>query len=249
LGKGLRGGPVVKAFARRIVVDGHVLAETTGREHCEIGFAGHEAAHPSDGILDAALLPGRVGITEEGVDRQAVKPMVACELGTVVEGDGLAQRLREAAEQPEEMAGNAVGHFVGQSDGKQQARLAFVHGQDRLTVFGEHHQIGFPVPAGGAIGSLDRAFGQGNAAFNEVLRAATFPAAAAAFALAARQTAPPAIVLGAGKLGVNEAVDTLIRDHLVTPLALEPAGNLLGRPTACEPLNDGCSQALIAFQA
>ena len=136
--------------------------------------------------------------------------------------------LREAAEQLEEMPGNAVGHLVGQSDGKQQARLAFVHGQDRLTVFGEHHQIGLPVPAGGTVGSLDGAFGQGNTAFNEVLRASTLPAAAAAFALAAWQTAPPAIVLGAGKLGINETVDALIGDYLATPLAPEPAGDLLG---------------------
>src|SRR3954447_23040705 len=103
-----------------------------------------------------------------------------------------------------------------------------MHGQDRLTVFGEHHQVGLPVAAGGAVGSLDRAFRQGNTAFDEFLRASAPSAAAATFALAARQTAPPAIVLGAGKLGVDEAVDGLIGDHLTAPLALEPAGNLLG---------------------
>jgi len=72
LSKGLRRGPVVKAFARRVVVDGHELSETACRERCEVGFAGHEAAHSSDRVLDAALLPGRVWVAEEGVDREAV---------------------------------------------------------------------------------------------------------------------------------------------------------------------------------
>jgi hypothetical protein len=73
-----------------------------------------------------------------------------------------------------------------------------VHGQDRLTVFGEHHQVGFPMAAGGAVGSLERAFRQGNTAFNEVLRATALSAATATLALAARQISAPAIVLGAG---------------------------------------------------
>src|SRR5688572_3628502 len=101
------------------------------------------------------------------------------------------------------------------------------------------------MAAGGAAGSLERAFRQGNTAFNEVLRAAALSAAAATFALAARQISPPAIVLGAGKLGIDEAVDALIGDHLTAPFPLEPAGDLFGRPAACEPLNDGGSQALI----
>src|SRR5215218_6913765 len=109
------------------------------------------------------------------------------------------------------MPGHAISHLVGQSDGKQQARFAFMHGQDRLTVFSEHHQVGLPVTASGSIGGLSWAFVQGNTAFNEVLRASTLPAAAAALALAARQTTPPAIVLGAGQLGIDEAVDALVR--------------------------------------
>src|ERR1044071_133423 len=132
------------------------------------------------------------------------------ELGAIVEGDGLTKRLRQAAEQPEQGPGNAIGDLVGQSNGEQQARLAFMYGQDRLAVFGEHHQIGLPVSAGGAIGGIGRAFGQGNTAFNEVLRTSTLAAAATAFVLAARQVTTPAIVPGASELGIDEAVDALI---------------------------------------
>src|SRR4029077_16374716 len=41
----------------------------------------------------------------------------------------------------------------------------------------------------------------------------------------------------------------LVGDHLASLLAGQPTGDLLGRPAACEPLNDGGSQALITFQA
>jgi hypothetical protein len=225
--KGLGRGPEVKALAWGVVVDGHEPAEAAGRDRCEIGFAGHEAAHSSDRVLDTALLPGRVGITEEGLDRQAVQPVMTRELSAVVEGDGLTKWLRQAAEQIEEMTSDAIGSFAGQPDREQETGLALVHGEDRLTVFCEHHQVGFPVTAGRAVGGLNRSFCQGNTAFNEVLRSAALPAPASAFAFAARQIAPPAIVPGAGKLGVNEAVDALIGDDLAAPLALESACDLL----------------------
>jgi hypothetical protein len=89
-------------------------------------------------------------------------------LGSVVEGDGLAQRLRYDAKQVDEMARDPVGSLAGQPDRQQETRLALMHGQDRLTVFSEHHQIGFPVTAGLTIRHLDRPVCHGNTAFNEV---------------------------------------------------------------------------------
>src|SRR5436305_12920556 len=94
LSKGLGGSSEVKAFTRRIVVGGDELSEAAGWKPCEIGFARDEAAHPADGIFDTALLPGRVGIAEEGLDREVMQREVAGELGSVVEGDGMAQRVR-----------------------------------------------------------------------------------------------------------------------------------------------------------
>ena len=174
-GEGLGWGFEVKAFSWGVIVGGNELSEASVWERCEVGFAGHEAAHSSDGVFDTALLPGRVGIAEEGADRQAVQLMMAGEFGAVVEGDGLTQLLGQSAEQIEEMTGNAVSGLAGQPDRQQEAGLALVHGQDGLTVFGEHHQVGFPMAAGLSIGGRNRAFRQGNTAFNEVLRAAALP--------------------------------------------------------------------------
>jgi hypothetical protein len=108
-GESLGWSSEVKAFPRCVVVDGDQVSKAAVWQCGEVGFAGHEAPHPADGVLDAALLPGRVGIAKEGVDRQAVQPMMAGELGAVVEGDGLTQLLRHGAEQPDEMAGDAIG--------------------------------------------------------------------------------------------------------------------------------------------
>jgi hypothetical protein len=60
---------------------------------------------------------------------------MASELGAVVEGDGLTQRLRYGAKQIEEMTSDAVCRLAGQADCQQEAGLALMHGQDRLTVF------------------------------------------------------------------------------------------------------------------
>src|SRR5205085_10067625 len=85
LSKGLGGSSEVKAFTGRIVVGGDELTEAAGWEGCEVGFAGDEAAHSTDGIFDAALLPGGVGIAEEGLDREVMQREVAGELGCFVE--------------------------------------------------------------------------------------------------------------------------------------------------------------------
>jgi hypothetical protein len=226
-GESLSWSSEVKAFPRCVVVGGDQVSKAAVWQCGEVGFAGHEAPHPADGVLDAALLPGRVGIAKEGVDRQAVQPIVAGELGAVVEGDGLTQLLRHGAEQLDEMAGDAIGSLAGQPDRQQQTGFALMHGQDGLAVFCEHHQVGFPVTTADAVANLDRPFCHGNTTFNEACRASALPTPTAAFALAARQISAPTIVLGAGDLGVDEAVDALIGDHLAPLLQGKPAGDLL----------------------
>jgi hypothetical protein len=173
---------------------------------------------------------------------------MAGELGTVVESNGPAQRLRHGAEQIDEMTSDALRRLAGEPDCQQEAGLTLMHGQDRLAVFCEHHQVGFPMPPSLAIGGLDRPICHGNTAFNEACRASALTAAAAAFALAARQIPAPAIILGAGKLGVDEAIDALVGDYLTPMLDSEPACDLFRRTAACEPLHDGGSQACLALQ-
>ena len=135
LGEGLCRGSEVKAFARRVVVGGDRLADAAGRELCEVGRAGDEAAQAAEGVLDAAFLPGRVGVAEEGLHQEALQGKVSGELGAVVERDGAAQRLWYGFEQAHEMAGDAGGEFALDGDREQQARGALVDRQDGLTVF------------------------------------------------------------------------------------------------------------------
>ena len=64
-----------------------------------VDFSGQQTAEPTDGIFDAAFLPGRVGVAEVGLHVQmGVQLLVVGELGAVIEGDGLAQRLGQRRE-------------------------------------------------------------------------------------------------------------------------------------------------------
>jgi len=87
-------------------------------EGSQIGLARQEAAHAADGILDAALLPGCVGIAKEGLHCEIMQRQMAGELGTIVEGDGLAQCIRQGSEQMNEMASDTSGGLTGKADGQ-----------------------------------------------------------------------------------------------------------------------------------
>src|SRR6202040_2365753 len=63
------------------------------------------------------------------------------------------------------------------------------------------------------------------------------------------QIVAPGAVIGAADLGVDEAVDGLVADGDRFLLALEPAGNLLGRPTALQTAENEVAQLGIALQA
>src|SRR5208282_1715424 len=79
--------------------------------------------------------------------------------------------------------------------------------------------------------------------------AAAFAAAQAALALATRQIEAPGIVLGAGDLGGDEAVDRLVADDGSGVVAGQPTGNLLGRPAAAQALEDEGLELGIAQQS
>src|ERR1700732_1503844 len=76
LREGLGRGSEVKAFARSVVVGGDGLTEAAGWELCEVRLAGDEAAQAAEGVLDAAFLPGRVGVAEEGLHQEALQGKV-----------------------------------------------------------------------------------------------------------------------------------------------------------------------------
>jgi hypothetical protein len=174
---------------------------------------------------------------------------MARELGAVVEGDGLAQRWWHAGKEPDEVARDALGGLVRWPGGEQQPGLALVDGEDCLAVLGEQHEVGLPVSRGLAVGGGRGPLGHGNPALDEACGAAATATAEAPLALAAGQVEAPAVVLGAGDLGVDETVDALVADHRVTRFASQPTRHLLGGPAVREPLEDGAAQGGVAFQA
>src|SRR6266478_7594727 len=75
----LRGGGEVKALSRGVVVGAEEGMEARLAQGREVGLTRNEAAHAANGIFDAALLPRRIGIAEEGLNIDAMEPMMACE--------------------------------------------------------------------------------------------------------------------------------------------------------------------------
>ncbi len=88
----------------------------------------------------------------------------------------------------------------------------------------------------------------GNTAFDEVVGGAFAPAMPATPVLASGQVVAPGAVVGAADLGVDEAVNALMADGCGGMLLLEPAGDLLGRPTATKLIEDQGPQLGVAFQ-
>jgi hypothetical protein len=249
LGEGLSWSSPVKAFSGCVVIGGNERLEARLRQGGEIGLSRNEASQAADGVLDAAFLPGRVRVAEEGLDREPVQPSMPGELGAVVEGDRAAQAGRQRGEDRAEVARDTGGLLVRWPHRDQQARLPLVHGEHGVAVASEQHEVGFPVARGLAVGSVGRAFGDWNPAVNEACGATAPAAAEPPPALAARQVVPPAIVLRAGDLGIDEAVDALVADDLAAGLAGQPSGHLLRRPALRQAVENSAPQGGLPFQA
>ena len=103
--------------------------------------------------------------------------------------------------------------------------------QNGLTILGKQHQIGFPVTWLSALVDVGRALIDGDTPLDAIHRAPAFATAPTALAFPPRQVVPPAVVLGAADLGVDEPIDRLIADDLPSVLFLQSPGNLGWRPT------------------
>ena len=107
----LSGSIVAEGFTRGIVVSLHQLSKPIVRHGDEVGLARQSAAQATDGVLDATLLPRRVGIAEEGLETEGMELVMLGELGAVVESNGLTPLRRERAENGRHGVGNRVGFF------------------------------------------------------------------------------------------------------------------------------------------
>ena len=173
---------------------------------------------------------------------------MAGELGAVVEGDGLAPGGRQGREEAREGAGDGGGGFGGRADGEEQAGVTVVEGEDGLAVDAEEHEVGFPVPGGLAIGGTGGTLGEGPTVLNKGGGAAPLAPAAAPFVLGAGEIVAPGAVVGAADLGVDKAVDGLVRDDRPASVAGQAPGDLCGRPPLLEAGEDLGAQGGVAIK-
>ena len=101
----------------------------------EVGFSGDVATQPADGVFDAPLLPGAVGIAEEGANTEACgEHVVVGELGAVVDGECPVHGGRQGSEPFRELAADVGGGFVGLSGDEDVARLSLVGDERDLAI-------------------------------------------------------------------------------------------------------------------
>src|SRR5487761_705376 len=138
ISEGFEWGQEVEAFTRGVVVAMDASLEIVRGQRGEIGFTGQVAAQATDGVFDAALLPGFVGVAEEGGNTQALGELVmGGELGAVIEGDGLTQGRRQRCEPLQEVIDDGLGGLIGLAGEAQRARGAFLNQVVRHKVFYE----------------------------------------------------------------------------------------------------------------
>ena len=227
-------GLVVQALSRGIVVGLNHLCKRLHRQRRQVGLAGQSPPQPADGVLHPALLPRGVGIAEEGFDTQIVESVMEGELGPVVEGNRPSPFGRQLTEHLRHGAGDGTGCLARGSDGNEDAGVAFVHDQHRMSICPEQHQVRLPVAGSAAVSGALGALGNRASHSHEGGRTAPSAASPAPLRLGTRQVVSPPIVLGTRELAVYEPVDALVGDDPPTSLQLEPTGNLLGRPAPFE---------------
>jgi hypothetical protein len=109
-------------------------------------------------------------VAEEGRDGETVEFVVTCELGAIVECDGLAEMVWQATEERNQTFGDRSCSLVGRPGGEDEPGPTLVQGEDCLALSCEEDEIGFPVAWGAAVGGILRSFGDRNAALDKACR-------------------------------------------------------------------------------
>lgn len=218
---------VVEALSGSGVIGAQERVEVASTDGIEIGFSRQVAAQASVCVLDASFLPGGVGVAEEGGCAERVQLVVACEFRSVVEGEGLSERGGQDAEPVEEHLGDVIRGLGFGSSCDHEAGISLVQSKYELSILGETHEIGFPVSWDRAVTGCGIAIIYAFSALNEACGTAAASTAPSTFAFGARQEEAPAVVFGAGDLGVDEAIDGLVGDAFRCVLALHATGDLL----------------------
>ena len=214
--KDLCRSPVAQALARGIVVGLNHLRKPLLGQRRQVRLAGQSSPQPAYGVLHASLLPGGVGIAEEGLDAQFVEPVMECKLGSVVKGHRTSPFRRHLTEHLRHRTGDGPGCLARGPQRYEDAGIAFVHRQHRMSIGTEQHQVRLPMPGSAAVSSTLGTLGNRAPHSHEGGRTAPFAASPAPLRLGSRKVVSPPIVLLPSHLAVYEPIDALMGDD---PLA------------------------------
>src|SRR5512139_2287416 len=180
--------------------------------------------------------------------------VVIGELGAIIESDTTTHRAGQRTEEFGECFHYRISRLARLTTDTEQARASLMSHQNGLTVLGKQHQVSFPVTWLSALVDVGRALLDGDSSLDMINGTAALRSAPATFAFAAGQVVPPAEVVGAPDLSIDEPVDRLIADDLAFAFLFESTGHLGRRPALHEPgenllLQIGIAQQSTAFPA
>ena len=138
-----------------------------------------------------------MGIAEEGLDADRfVKPVMLCELGSVVEADGLTHPRWKFAELAGDGPSGKNGFSIERMLNDAEARLPFVENKQPLAISGEQHEVGFPMARHLSAFDLGGPFGERAPLLDEAGGTTARASAASSSEFVARQQAMPIVLLG-----------------------------------------------------
>ena len=218
-----------EAFSWRVVVIHDDVLDILIGVTVERCFSGQVWPEPADGVFDAALLPGGVGIAEICFQAEFISGhRMLCELASVVEGDGLSGLFGQWGKKLDDTACDGFRSLVGQSCDQGEAGFALVQNQQCLFLVGKAHQVAFPVSNIFASVYVRGTVMDGYAVRDVTdMGARSGPPSALCFAIA--EIAVQAVF--AALTAVDEAIDGLVGDDPASVFPLKLASDNLGRPS------------------
>ncbi len=244
----LVGGMEGEALSGGVVVALHEVGEAVWRERIEVGFFGQEAAHTTDRVFDAALLPGRVGVTKPSRNaKPSGEEIVLAELGSVIEGHGVAGMGRHGDHQGTEIVGDRLGRSGFLPHQQRAPRSAFVGHEQELPRFAEAHEVNLPIAGAGPLRHHGGTIMNGNPVQNGFDRPSAILPTLSATVLLARQAAMQRLV-ERPSAPINVAIDRFIADPTAGGILGQTSGNLLGRPALREAAQNFLTKFRLAFE-
>ena len=127
-----------------------------GGQKIQAGLARQETAQAADGVFHATLLPGGMGVAEEGLQTQGMELVVMGEFSAVIKGNGAAPLGRKGSQELGQGCGDGSCSLVKEGNSQEETGVPLVDSQQGMASVAKEHQVGLPVTGNRPVQSFHR---------------------------------------------------------------------------------------------